>query len=199
MGLVEAVDGNKDQRFLPGQYVSMSIELGKSRKALVVPTATVVRRKDQSFVWLAEGTGTEFTLKRQEVQLGEESGEMVSVVEGLSKGQRVVVDPGPDLRGGLRVVEAVDDEMADDGLTIIVTEQGYDPPSITIPANMATKLTFIRRTDATCGNEIIFPDLKINRPLPMNTPVTVEIPARSAGTLRFTCGMDMLEGKLVIR
>lgn len=199
MGLVEAIYENKDERFLPGQYISMSIEIGESKKALVIPTAAIVRRNQKASVWLAEGTGTELTLKRQEVQLGEESGEMVSVLDGVESGQKVVVDPGPDLRGGLQVVEAEGDDAVDDGLTVLVTEQGYDPPSVTIPANKPVTLTFIRKTEATCGNEIIFPDLKINKPLPMNTPIKVEIPARPAGSLRFTCGMDMLEGKLVIQ
>ena len=43
------------------------------------------------------------------------------------------------------------------------------------------------------------PSLKINRDLPLNQPVSVEIPAQPEGEIKFTCGMDMMEGKVLVR
>ncbi|MBX7131148.1 MAG: efflux RND transporter periplasmic adaptor subunit [Fimbriimonadaceae bacterium] len=194
MGVVEALYDNKDQRFLPGQFISMTVSAGEPRDALVIPSSAVVRRGKQMVAWVASDS----ILQRRDVIVGRESGEEIQIVEGLKAGELVVVDPGPDLRSGIRVAP-VEDEAEDNGMTIIVTESGYDPPSLDIPANKPVTLTFIRKTEATCGNEVIFPDLKIEKKLPMNEPIKIEIPPRQAGTLRFTCGMDMLEGKLVIR
>lgn len=203
MGTVEALYENKDDRFRPGQYLSMAIELGKARETLVVPSSAIVRRtvagRDEVYVWVAEGEGTDLTLTRRSVGVSDESDDLSAIDEGLTEGERVVVDPGPDLRPGIPVVEAEADTENDDGLTVRVTDRGYEPPTLTIPANKAIKVTFIRKTEATCGEEIIIPDLQVNRPLPLNVPVTIEIPARPPGRLRFTCAMDMLEGTVVVR
>jgi multidrug efflux pump subunit AcrA (membrane-fusion protein) len=37
------------------------------------------------------------------VQLGESSGDVVTVVDGVKAGEKVVVQPGPDVRDGAQV------------------------------------------------------------------------------------------------
>lgn len=61
------------------------------------------------------------------------------------------------------------------------------------------RLTFLRTTDATCGTKVVFPELNLSRELPLGQPVTIELQTRAGQTLRFTCGMDMLEGRVVAR
>lgn len=195
MGVVEAIADNRDGRFRPGQFVSMSIALGETREALVIPAAALVERGKQTYVWVAAGSA----LERREVTVDAESGGAVPIREGLKAGESVVVDPGPDLRSGMRFVRAQDEEVDDDAYTITVTDTGYDPPKLEIPADKPVTVTFVRKTESACGEEVFFPDLGLRKSLPVDKPVQIEIPARSAGELRFKCGMDMLEGKLVIR
>ena len=46
--------------------------------------------------------------------------------------------------------------------------------------------------------EVVFPELKINQPLPLNKPVTIYVPTGPARTLTFQCGMGMMRGKVVV-
>lgn len=83
--------------------------------------------------------------------------------------------------------------------TIEITEASYEPASIVVKQGVKTTLTFIRRTDSTCATEVVFPDFKIEKALPLNEPVVIEITPNKAGEFRFTCGMNMYDGKMVVR
>lgn len=83
--------------------------------------------------------------------------------------------------------------------TIAIVPAGFQPSTITVKQGSAVKLTFLRKTDKTCGKEVEFPDYKITKALPLNEPVLIELPAAKSGTVRFTCGMNMLEGKIVVQ
>jgi len=58
-------------------------------------------------------------------------------------------------------------------------------------------VTFVRKTDETCANEVVIKEYKIERNLPLNEPVTVEFKSRK-GEFSFACGMGMIKGKLVV-
>lgn len=60
------------------------------------------------------------------------------------------------------------------------------------------RLTFTRTTDATCATEVVVPTLKIRRPLPLDTPVTVELTTQNQD-MAFACGMNMLRGTLLVQ
>jgi plastocyanin domain-containing protein len=85
---------------------------------------------------------------------------------------------------------------------VTANEHGFSPPSITIPkgapGSKAT-ITFTRTTDQTCAKDAVFPDLGIKAPLPLNQPVTVEVPSDTPRTLTFQCGMAMYKGSVVVR
>src|SRR5262249_44012954 len=59
-------------------------------------------------------------------------------------------------------------------------------------------VTFIRVTDKTCATEVVFPELNIERKLPLNQVVSVDVPTDTARTLTFQCGMAMYKGALVV-
>ncbi len=82
---------------------------------------------------------------------------------------------------------------------VVVDGTGFHPSSIKLPkgATPAT-LTFTRTSDETCATAVVFPDLKIEKPLPLNTPVAVSIPVDQARTLTFQCGMGMFKSKIVV-
>jgi RND family efflux transporter MFP subunit len=207
-GIVEALFANADGRFLPGQFLSMNIVLGREAEALVLESAAVqvegqgVGRR--FYVWVARPSVTgDYTVQRQEVEVADTSKDMVAIRQGLKPGDQVVIAPPRDLTAGMRVTPVFDTVAttpSDEAQVVEITNAGYNPPSISIPSGKPFKLTFIRKTDETCGTEIVFPDLGIRAELPLNKPVTISLPAQPAGKqLHFTCPMDMLRGKAVAR
>jgi thiol-disulfide isomerase/thioredoxin len=83
--------------------------------------------------------------------------------------------------------------------TIVVNVHGYQPSSVRLRTGIPARLTFIRKVEQTCGREIVIPGYGINRPLPLNVPVVAAFTPRKTGRFKFTCGMDMFRGSLVVR
>jgi Cu+-exporting ATPase len=81
---------------------------------------------------------------------------------------------------------------------VLVTEQGYEPAKVMIRAGTQSRITFIRTTEKTCGKEVVFPALNIRRALPLNQPVTIELAPTASGEIGFVCGVNMLQGTVVV-
>jgi plastocyanin domain-containing protein len=87
-------------------------------------------------------------------------------------------------------------------LRVVASQHGFSPSSLPIPRGAPgskASVTFVRTTDNTCATEVVFPELDVKKDLPLNTPVTVDIPSDTARTLTFQCGMAMYKGALVVR
>lgn len=213
--IVEAVLANKDQAFLPGSYVVMNISTGRSRSALSVPTRALEydsevagsQKKEQAaWVWLAkaEPDGS-LSAHRTKVTTGITNGEYTEILSGLADGQRVVVEGQDNLQEG-QALEAetgrTEPEVrVSDGVQtarVEVLSGGYKPSSLTLTPGAPAKLTFVRTSDVGCGTELLIPAYGVKKSLPLNKPVTVEITPRK-GEYEFTCGMNMLKGKLVVK
>jgi plastocyanin domain-containing protein len=82
---------------------------------------------------------------------------------------------------------------------IAVTDTGFAPGTITVPAGKPVTLVVTRKTDQTCAKEIVFPDQKIRKPLPLNQAVEIALPSSPPGEIDYACGMDMVFGKVVVR
>lgn len=87
--------------------------------------------------------------------------------------------------------------QAGDELTIIV-DGGYKPDVIRLREGHKTTLTFIRKDSNSCLEDLIIPDYKIKKYLPMNTPVDVTLSPTKKGITDFHCGMNMFFGKLEV-
>jgi plastocyanin domain-containing protein len=83
-------------------------------------------------------------------------------------------------------------------VTIEANEKGFTPSSVALKVGAPATLVFKRTTDETCATKVVFPELGITKDLPLNTPVSVDVPAGAARTLTFQCGMGMFKGKVVI-
>ena len=57
---------------------------------------------------------------------------------------------------------------------------------------------FIRTTESTCAKQVVFPELKLEKELPLNVPVSLTIPTDDARRLTFQCGMGMYKSAVVI-
>ncbi len=82
---------------------------------------------------------------------------------------------------------------------VVMTDQGYSRTSIVLRRGVPTRITFLRQSDATCATEVVIPEYGINRTLPLNTPVAVSFTPKRSGEFNFTCGMNMMRGKLMVR
>jgi plastocyanin domain-containing protein len=87
-------------------------------------------------------------------------------------------------------------------LTVTAGEHGFVPASLAIPkggpGSKAT-VTFVRTTDKTCATEVVFPELNLTKPLPLNEAVAIDVPSDAPRTLTFQCGMAMYKGALLVK
>jgi len=89
--------------------------------------------------------------------------------------------------------------VAADGVRTIPIEagmEGYKPDTIPGKPGEKLKLVFTRTVEGECLSELKTPDDKLVQ-LPMNKPVEVAVTVPDTGSLTFTCGMKMFEGKIV--
>ncbi|HEX6189034.1 MAG TPA: cupredoxin domain-containing protein [Pyrinomonadaceae bacterium] len=83
--------------------------------------------------------------------------------------------------------------------TVKITTRGYEPYVLKFRRGIRTRVTFVRTTDATCANEVVFPEFGIRRELPLNQPVAITLTPTKKGEFSFTCGMNMMRGKLIVQ
>lgn len=81
----------------------------------------------------------------------------------------------------------------------IIVEGGYKPEVIFVPFGKVIKINFIRKDPSSCLEEVVLPDFKIKKFLPLNKKVTVEINPQNSGEFGFACGMNMFHGKILVR
>jgi plastocyanin domain-containing protein len=83
--------------------------------------------------------------------------------------------------------------------TVKITARGYEPYVLKFRRGIRTRITFVRITDARCANEVVFPEFGIQRELPLNQPVVVILTPTKKGEFSFSCGMNMMRGKLIVQ
>jgi sulfite exporter TauE/SafE len=84
------------------------------------------------------------------------------------------------------------------GYSINVTENGYSPQVLHLPANQPVRLTWITEDTQTCARSVVVLDLNYQKILPSTGRVNFDIPAQVKGTvIRYTCSMGMYPSQLV--
>ena len=89
-------------------------------------------------------------------------------------------------------------ERAPGGAVTIRVEGGYDPDTVIAPRGRPLRLLFERREESPCSDEIVFPDFGIRRRLAAHATTEIVITPDRAGEYPFSCGMNMLHGKIVV-
>jgi len=84
-------------------------------------------------------------------------------------------------------------------VTLSVTENGFEPGRVDVKPGIPVVLKVTRKTDSTCANQIVIPAKKINKELPLNKEVTVEVGKLEKGEIRFACSMDMISGHILVK
>ena len=98
---------------------------------------------------------------------------------------------GPKARVSAQVADGVQEVR-------VVVKGGYSPDVIVVRQGAPVKLDFYRDETASCSEEIVFGDFGIARHLPAFQTTTIEFTPKKSGEFTFTCGMNMMRGKLVV-
>lgn len=80
----------------------------------------------------------------------------------------------------------------------VTVKGGYSPDTIVVKKGQPVKLNFYRDETSSCSDTVVFGDFGIARPLPAYKTTEVEFTPEKAGSFIFTCGMNMLRGKLIV-
>lgn len=81
----------------------------------------------------------------------------------------------------------------------VTVKGGYSPDVIVVNENQPVRLDFYRDETASCSEQIIFGDFRIARDLPAFKTTPIEFTPDKAGEFTFTCGMNMMRGKLIVK
>jgi len=95
-----ALFANPGNVLRPGQYGKVRAVMGVQRSALLIPQAAVT---DQQGSYLVNAVGNDDRIAVRPVQVGERTGTMWVIKEGLKTGERVVVEGQQNLRPGTPV------------------------------------------------------------------------------------------------
>lgn len=213
-GIVEASVPNLGRGILPGQNITLRIVLDRREGQLRIPSSAVLSEivpgagptstRERHYVWVAEPSmngSDSYQVKRAYVRLASDDSEYASIVDGLAAGQKVVASGHRSLRPGDTVRDVHEEARraaapAGTEATIEVSAAGFRPERVRLQAGRLCRLTFLRKDEQNCGDELLIPSVGIRRKLPVGQPVTIEF-TPTAGEIAFTCGMQMLRGKVV--
>lgn len=94
-------------------------------------------------------------------------------------------------------VEARVDESGVQVIDVTV-KGGYSPDVIVVKRDRPVRLNFFRDETSSCSEQVIIGDFRVARDLPAFKTTPVEFVPDKTGEFPFTCGMNMLHGKLVV-
>ena len=80
----------------------------------------------------------------------------------------------------------------------VTVKGGYSPDVIAVDRGRPVRLNFRREETSSCSEQVILGDFGIARDLPAFKTTPVEFTPERSGEFPFTCGMNMLHGKLIV-
>lgn len=80
----------------------------------------------------------------------------------------------------------------------IVVDGGYQPNVIEISKGKETTLNFFRKDPSSCLEEVVLPEFKIRKYLPLHATTPITIMPQKSGTFEISCGMNMFHGKIIV-
>lgn len=83
-------------------------------------------------------------------------------------------------------------------IDIKISGGDYIPSTVKVKKGEKVRLNFIRDSKPTCGDVVVIPAYGIKKEIPVGKPTAIELQPKRVGTLKFTCGMDMFDGKIVV-
>ncbi len=80
----------------------------------------------------------------------------------------------------------------------VTVKGGYAPDVIVVKQGQPVRLDFYRDETSSCTEQVVFGDFGIVRDLPAYKTTPIEFTPDKAGEFTFTCGMNMLRGKIIV-
>lgn len=75
---------------------------------------------------------------------------------------------------------------------------GYTPGTIILKKDVPARIIFNRKDPSSCLDQVVFPDFGVHADLPLESPYVVELTPHKEGDFSFSCGMNMMHGKLIV-
>jgi len=75
---------------------------------------------------------------------------------------------------------------------------GYNPSTIQLKRGKEVTISFLRTDPSSCLEEVVLPDFRIRKFLPVDEKVPIKLKPTKMGTFRFECGMNMYHGKIIV-
>lgn len=116
----------------------------------------------------------------------------------FQRGGQVLIQAFTLQVGAAQASQTLATTIPPDAVRVNIGSGGFQPALLQVNAGKPVKLAITRDRQPNCGNRIVFSSLGITRDLPLGATVIVELPAQPAGELRFTCGMGMYKGSILI-
>jgi len=91
---------NQDTSLFPNQFVNIELRVDTLHDATIIPSAAIQRGNPATFVYVINSDNT---VKVQAVKLGPAQGDNIAITDGLSPGDKVVVDGADKLRDGAKI------------------------------------------------------------------------------------------------
>mgnify|MGYP001582757414 CR=1 FL=1 len=91
-----------------------------------------------------------------------------------------------------------DEEVFAGEMIDVIVDGGYKPAAIRVKKGKTTTLKIKRRDPNSCLEEIVLPDFKIKKFLPLNKEIEISITPKVEGEYGFHCGMNMYHGKIIV-
>ena len=80
----------------------------------------------------------------------------------------------------------------------ITVKGGYSPDQIRVRQGVPLRLRFSRQESGDCTSRVVFPDFGVSLALPAFGEASVDLVPDNAGEFAFSCGMNMIHGKLLV-
>ncbi len=80
-----------------------------------------------------------------------------------------------------------------------VTDKGFEPKVIEAKKGETISLKLTRSTSSECLKAMSIPSLKIEKDLPLNQSVIVNVKAENEGPIVFQCWMAMFKGEIDVK
>jgi len=84
-------------------------------------------------------------------------------------------------------------------IEIRVRDGIYEPALIEAVAGKGISLKFIREDESACAGQVIFPELGVQKELPLGKPVVIRLVPDKPGDFSFQCQMGMYRGVLRVK
>jgi plastocyanin domain-containing protein len=80
----------------------------------------------------------------------------------------------------------------------ILVKGVYSPSVIKAKVGKPVRIKFRREESTDCSRFVNFPDFKIRKELPEGKTISVEFTPKRKGEFKFSCDMNMYQGKLIV-